>query len=643
MQCPGAGLKEYSVDGELANLAPCHDAAPNRALGLRLSGYVDEQILKESIEILCTRHPEFQWSFNQDHNHRPLTYARVDLSSLDDDVREEELTLCWKSEVSRPFDCDFQRTVRLTMYKLGTWDHMLLMVLHPAIAPPGGVAMILDDLASLYEARVLGMEDPQQTELLTWQSSETKQGLSEIRTSGVPYDKAPVHTYALTSDFVEIELENGVKTQVEDMAQTLGVSCSQIYLASWAIVLSRYHGENDATLGVTGRGMGGATYPGYRLLSLDFSDQASFLEVVNGLPDTLLRAPSIASEAMVGMDAAYFLRSGKVVYSLPRLLMRRQQRDYLPTPLCMVEDEDQACPGLRICFDAQLYTRGTITRLVSHYLVLLKAALTFPDQAAQHLPMLTADERSLLRSLHKEQVPAYTKPTQVQHIFERQVRLTPDDLALVDEGGSLTYRELDEHANQLAHHLQSLNIRCGDLIGLANLNGNGLVIAALAGLKVGAVLASVDHFPKNLARQQYPKHILCWKDCKRSWGKGLLRATCVRMATLDVSAYPKTRPSYEGEADGLYLKFMEHGEQLLVHHQSTLQLLWRQSLLSGMGRHEEHIVYIQDLGQESWLRDLFAHWRSGGKVLLADRRNHTASEEPFLGFMSLGNPDFSGF
>jgi amino acid adenylation domain-containing protein len=92
----------------------------------------------------------------------------------------------------------------------------------------------------------------------------------------------------------------------------------------------------------------------------------------------------------------------------------------------------------------------------------------------------------------------YPRESTITQVFERQVALTPDAVAVVSGGRSLSYRELDQRSNQLARHLQQFGVRQETLVGIAVERSVEMMVALLAILKAGGAYVPMD--------PSYPTH-----------------------------------------------------------------------------------------------------------------------------------------
>ena len=143
-------------------------------------------------------------------------------------------------------------------------------------------------------------------------------------------------------------------------------------------------------------------------------------------------------------------------------------------------------------FDTDLFDTSTISRMTEHFRVLLKAAVNNPDQPISRLPLLTsAEQHKLLVQLNETQSD-YPRSLAIHQLFEAQAERTPDATAVIFDDGQLTYAELNERANQLAHHLSKLGVGPEALVGIGLERSLEMVVGLLGILKAGGAYVPLD-------------------------------------------------------------------------------------------------------------------------------------------------------
>ncbi|MEM1293317.1 MAG: amino acid adenylation domain-containing protein, partial [Cyanobacteria bacterium P01_H01_bin.162] len=142
-------------------------------------------------------------------------------------------------------------------------------------------------------------------------------------------------------------------------------------------------------------------------------------------------------------------------------------------------------------YRTDLFTADTVHRLAGHLRQLLQAIPQRPATRIAELPMLGRGEQKQLRQWNQTQAD-YPRHRCIHQLFEQQAEKTPEATALIFDDQSLTYRELNARANQLAHHLQAYGIGPETLVGICIERTADLVVALLAILKAGAAYVPLD-------------------------------------------------------------------------------------------------------------------------------------------------------
>ncbi|MET3038595.1 AMP-binding protein, partial [Chryseobacterium sp. NRRL B-14859] len=137
-------------------------------------------------------------------------------------------------------------------------------------------------------------------------------------------------------------------------------------------------------------------------------------------------------------------------------------------------------------YNPRVYSKEIMSQLKGHLLHLISVLVSNPEQPLSSLDMVTKEEHHLLTEGFNQTDAAYPQDKTVIDLFESQVLLSPENTALIFEGRSLSYRELDDRSNQFAHYLRSeYNIGREDLVGVQLERSSDFVITILGILKAG--------------------------------------------------------------------------------------------------------------------------------------------------------------
>jgi amino acid adenylation domain-containing protein len=146
----------------------------------------------------------------------------------------------------------------------------------------------------------------------------------------------------------------------------------------------------------------------------------------------------------------------------------------------------------RIEYNTDLFDASTIERMASHFRNLLEGVARDPRQNVAALPLLGEDEAERLLVGFNDTAADYECDICLHQLFEAQAARTPEATAVIFEDVALTYQQLDERANQLAHHLRSLGVGRESLVGVLLERSEQMVVSVLAVLKAGGAYVPLD-------------------------------------------------------------------------------------------------------------------------------------------------------
>jgi amino acid adenylation domain-containing protein len=143
-------------------------------------------------------------------------------------------------------------------------------------------------------------------------------------------------------------------------------------------------------------------------------------------------------------------------------------------------------------YSTDLYEAATIQRMTAHFKTLLQSVVNNPNQKIGLLPMLEEGEAEQLLNTFNDSEIIYPKDKSIIDLFEEQSMATPENTAIVFENETLSYRQLNERSNQLAHYLQSKGVTRDSLVPLYIERSAAMMVAMLGIMKAGAAYVPVD-------------------------------------------------------------------------------------------------------------------------------------------------------
>ncbi|KAF9981153.1 hypothetical protein BGZ65_004258, partial [Modicella reniformis] len=161
----------------------------------------------------------------------------------------------------------------------------------------------------------------------------------------------------------------------------------------------------------------------------------------------------------------------------------------------LYESDDEITGSLE--YSTVLFDRQTVERHIGYLRTMLQAMTVDQEQTISNVDLLTPAERELLLRTWNETHQDYPTHSCIHHLFEQQVERNPQATALVFMNESLSYSELNNRANRLAHHLIGLGVQPDMRVAICVERSFSMIIGVLAILKAGGAYVPLDpNYPK---------------------------------------------------------------------------------------------------------------------------------------------------
>jgi len=540
-------------------LAPESDAY-NLAFASRLRSLSDVDALQRAFQSLVERHPSLRTTFTsiqgepvqQVSNNVEVFFRHEDASRWTETDLNERLA----QEARRPFNLGEGPLIRVNLFTRANSEQIVLLTLHHIVADFWSLAVLVNELGILYEAEHAGTSlklaplPLPYTGYVRWQATMLageegerlwaywqKRLAGDLPVLNLPADRSrpSVQTYRGASYPFRLNAETSRKLKA--LGREHGATLYMTLLAAFQVLLNRYTAQQDILIGspTAGRNWmelgglvgyfvnpialranmsGDPTFEAFldntrQNVLADFEHQAyPFAELVKRLqPD---RDPSRASlfQVMFALQKAHLLdKEGLSSFALGETGVKikvggldlesialEQRVSLFDLVLLMAEVGDGLTGSLQ--YNVDLFDRSTIARLSVHFQVLIADLLAHPEKRISDLQMLTESESRQFDQWN-ETGTTYSHETLIHQLFEAQAARTPAAPAVICGSEELSYRQLNEQANQVAHYLRGLGVGPGMLVGVL-MERSALMVAALLGiLKAGGAYVPLDPaYPK---------------------------------------------------------------------------------------------------------------------------------------------------
>ena len=337
----------------------------------------------------------------------------------------------------------------------------------------------------------------------------------------LPKGRQFLETVAVRPGFCDLPLDNRLSQELEALALSGGLPSSALWLGAFFGLLFRYTSQQDLLIvqatpvraaGRPWAGEGQIPAPGIPggsggvcPVRLRVCKDLSVLDLSHAVKEALERCESFGTLALpevhqlLGSGAEgtpaslvqFAFVSTEDQIEADALLPAAGEMESLPSELSLTVYRNSTSVWLRFLFNERRYSKPGVEWMAKHYAQVLASVERNPGGALGELFLATEQEQALLEEWSRGPTPAGNGILFPER-FELHVAHKPDALAVVHDGGRWTFRELDERANQLAHHLQSLGVGPDILVGVGMEPSPEMVMAAVAILKAGGALLFFD-------------------------------------------------------------------------------------------------------------------------------------------------------
>lgn len=510
---------------------------------IQLTGPLNVAALEQSLNEIIRRHEALRTRFTiVDREPRQIcTPSRqvllkvVDLTSLPALERETCARRLLEAEARRPFDVSNDLLLRTTLLRLGHEHHWTLLTLHHIVADGWSMGVLIREIAALYQAFQQGAVSPlselpiQYADFATWQRewlkgerldkqlAYWKQQLAEVPPLKLPGDRPQSARTTLAGARLNFTFPRELSDTVKRLSDGEGATLFMTLLAAFKLLLHRYtqqddivvataianrhHDETENLIGV---------FLNMLVLRTKVSGTLTFRELLQRVREVALGAyehqdlpfdklvEELQPERQLNRNPLF-----QVVFALhsglaPALKLPGLNASELPATSKTSKydlslefvDTDDALTGF-LEYRTELFDPQTIERLLIHYQTLLESIVDNPEQSIARLQLLPDHEQhKLLREWNSDR--AYAVEQCLHELVAAQAERTPGAIALKFEDQSVTYRELDQRANQLAHHLKTLGVGPEVLVSIFMERSVEMLVGLLAVLKAGGAYVPID-------------------------------------------------------------------------------------------------------------------------------------------------------
>lgn len=535
------------------------NSAYNISTGFILGGNTNIEILKESFNELVERHEILRTNYVTE-NGKPLVRIHNSIKNfiIETDATswtKDSLNSYISKSVNTPFDIEKAPIIRIDLLKLSAQELVVLISVHHIAMDLWSLLICIDEVRTIYDKKVKNEKpelslspasylDFSQLQLDFVESEKGKNSFEywkkqlsgELPVLDMPLSKPRPVIQTYNGSLFHFDLNNKTKAALRQIAKNTDTTLFVTLLTSFHVLLYRYTGQNDIVVGTP---TSGRNKPGFSGLVGNLvnpvairsypSSELSFLQFQNQVKETVLKAiehqaypfqllvEKLQSKRQVNRSpvfqamfvfqqaqrmenaAAYIMKTegGKMNFGNLSMESIAIEQNASQFDLSFITAEDDN--GLSVCveYNTDLFERSFISGLCKHFEILIQGIIENGDKSISAVPIISVEEGKQILEQRNNTRKKYPTDKLIHELFEKKAVETPEQIALVYDDRKLSYKELNEKANQLANHLRKHGVGPNQVVGICAERSLEMVIGLYGIMKAGGAYLPLDpSYPK---------------------------------------------------------------------------------------------------------------------------------------------------
>jgi len=646
-----------------------------------LRGKLDVPTFERSLNDLIARHESLRTRFVEvDGSPRTvieptcrIELVRIDLSRVPPEQHEAEATRVVTEFAQRPFDLGVAPLMRVALLRLAPELHVFCFVLDHIIADGLSLGILGLDFHALYTAHAAGSAPRlrpltvQYADYAEWDRRWLAAGTLERQLAfwkrelagslpvlQLPTDRPRPRLQTHNGSQVRLTLEPAFVASVKAAARSENVTLFMLLLSVMQVLLHRYTGEEDLPVGSA---VANRNRPEVDGVVGFFANNIVLRGNVGGNPtvrELLRRVRETALNAYAHQDMPFDL--------LVNALVSRRDLEHSPlfqvmfvlnsTPMSKLDlpglkgepllfeagtsrfelslDMFDTPEGLKVHleYNTDLFEKASMERLLAHYCRLLEGFIADRDQRIGDVPMLTESEGAQILGEWNRTAAPFASQATVHELFEAQAAGSADAPAVRCGSKSLSYRQLNQRANQLARHLRQLGVGADTLVGLSMDRSVEMVVGMLGILKAGGAYVPLDPgFPRErielMVRDAALDIVVTQESLEKTLPGDRARKVCIDADWAEIERQERTNLAPIAGASSLAYVIYTSGSTgtpkgVQLEHRAVVNFLESMHREPGIGAHDR-LLAVTTLSFDIAGLEIFGPLTSGGSTIVAER------------------------
>ncbi len=520
---------------------------------LQLKGPLDVEALESALRCLVERHEILRTVYVQEDEHpsqRILSAEHWQLFQIHaDEFAQLEDSQDWLAQdLNQAFDLTKDYMMRARLLEYSPTEYALAVVVHHIAADGWSLSILVEETLQFYQAKQTRQQlslpplSIQYADYAIWQrkhltaevmANKLEWWATHLQSNTplqLPTDFKRPDRQSNRGAFIGFEWDPELSERIRSFSKEMGSTLFMTLLAAFELMLYRYSGQKNICVGTPVANRPQLELEGLIGFFINTLALQSTIDPKRGFRDLVEMIKSNTLTAYANQDVPFeqiveridptrdlsrsplfqtmFVlnnNSTTAPTGMGDIEIVAQESDHYHAKYDLTLAVSESASGLELGFIycADLFQEETISRMAIHFKNLVQSALATPDTAVGELRMLNVDEEQQIIERFNNTKQSFSKEETVISLFESYARLHPTQLAVVSGDNSLSYQELDERTNAIAHFLRAkYGIQVGDRVGLMTQRSEWMIVGLLAILKTGAAYVPIDpRFP--LSRKQF--------------------------------------------------------------------------------------------------------------------------------------------
>ena len=516
--------------------------AYNIPIALLIHGSIDEEVLEKSLNDVIKRHEIMRTTFHDEEGkayqqvHSEFKYKLVTKEFKRENSINETLKEIFDSEFNTVFNIEELPLFKAGLFKAADDEYIFILNIHHIISDGWSTGILLKEVVSLYEYhkgnknKELPMPKIQYLDYAVWQnkrlkSSEIKKQLnycinnlkdsSKILKLPTDYKRPAIQGTSGSVEFFELSPE--MSRNIEKFSRKEGITTFMFLIAAFYVLLYRYTGQEDILVGTPISGRNNVDvedmlglFTNTVVIKGDMSDKPNVREFLN-------RVKKASIEAFENSDVPFEM--------LVDELKINRNMSYSPLVQVMFSYQNASMPMMNIDgaeletleidsgfsqfdfslsfrkkgdslagsfeYNTDLFNRETIIRMKDCYLNIINSFIENSEEYISKIKILSEEEIKIFNTWNETETN-YRDDAFLCELFEEQAQKHGDSIALIYENEILTYKELNERANKIAHLLRKIGVNNEKLVATYFDYSIEVIVGILGVLKAGGAYMPLD-------------------------------------------------------------------------------------------------------------------------------------------------------